>query len=152
LWVELGAEDEGSGFTLRAASDVGTGELQHQLTGRALAEWGFLQAAQQLARFFEQMFVAAGAQAGVTDTHEACGEDVKEEAADELAYGDRDRDQGTAVVAVTAGKRDGMVVDGEDAMVGEGGAVGVAGEVVEEFFWGGEGRLMVLRSVPAWSR
>ena len=67
----------------------------------------------------------------MTDTHEAFGEDVEEEATDELTDGDRDRDQGAVVVAITAGKRDGTVVDGEDAVVGERGAVGVAGEVVE---------------------
>ena len=82
----------------------------------------------------------AGEQAVVSDAVEAFGQDVDEEAADELigleghglvVYGV------AAIVLMPEG--DAMAVIGDETGVGEGDAVGVTAEVLEHGFGSGEG-------------
>lgn len=65
------------------------------------------------------------------DFLEALGQDVQQEAADEVAERKGHLLLGVAVGAVAPGEGDAAVGDGADAVVGDGDAVGVAPEVVE---------------------
>ena len=71
---------------------------------------------------------AVGEQAVVSDAMEAAGQDVDEEAANELAMGQRHdlvalMSVGAVVLPL---EDDGVVVGGDEAAVGDGDAVGVA--------------------------
>ena len=70
------------------------------------------------------------------DFLEAFGQDVQQEAPDEVHAGDRRRLLAVAVRAVTPGEGDVAVFDGEDAVVGDRDAVGVASEVVQNWKYG----------------
>ena len=65
------------------------------------------------------------------DFLEALGQDMQQEAADEVAERKGRLLLGVAVGAVAPGEGDAAVGDGADAVVGDGDAVGVAPEVVE---------------------
>ena len=65
------------------------------------------------------------------DFLEALGQDMQQEAADEVAERKGHLLLGVAVGAVAPGEGDAAVGDGADAVVGDGDAVGVAPEVVE---------------------
>ena len=64
----------------------------------------------------------------MADTDEAPGEDVQQEAAGELSEGEREGPTPATAVVLVA-ERHGLVVDVEQAMVRDGDAVGVAGQV-----------------------
>jgi hypothetical protein len=76
-------------------------------------------------------------QAEVTDLDEASGQEVQQEAADELVGGQR----GTR--AVLGGEGDAAIVEGNEALVGDADAVGVATEVPEDLTRAPEGGLAV---------
>ena len=89
--------------------------------------------------------VAIGEQAVMANAVEAFGEDVDQEAPDELM----DR-QGHGLVAlwllssiILPGEGDVFVVDADEPTVGDGDPMGIAGEVVEHRVWSGEGFLGV---------
>ena len=77
---------------------------------------------------------------------EAGGQDVEEEAADELVRAERDG------LAVLGGKADGVVVDGHEALIGDADAVGVAAEVAEDLLRRRRRALGVDDPVPAVER
>src|SRR2546427_778283 len=79
--------------------------------------------------------LARGEQAEVPNLHEARGQDVEQEAAEEFARGD-----GHAA-AVFGGEADRLGGDGLEAVVGEADAVGVAAEVVDDLRRAAEGPL-----------
>jgi len=81
---------------------------------------------------------AIGEKAEVTDTHEAIGQDVEEEAADEFVGIERDGLFSIPIFSISIAQDDLAVLDVEDAVVGERDAVGVAAEVVEDGLWGAE--------------
>ena len=87
--------------------------------------------------------VAVGEQTEVADLDEAGGQDVEEEAADEL-NGIEGHDC-TAVVmsGVPPAEANLSLVEAEQSTVGDGDAVGVAGQVLEHVFRTAEGRLGV---------
>ena len=94
---------------------------------------------------------AAGQEAGptgmgeesvVADADEAFGEDVEKEAATELAEG-KGEGPGSSATIVLVAKGDGLVIDGQEPMVRESDAVGVAGQILEHVLGGLEGRLGV---------
>ena len=59
MWVEFGKEEEGTRFTLRAASDVAAGELEHALAGGLLGGAGGKGLeAQEFSSFLEEEFFA----------------------------------------------------------------------------------------------
>src|SRR5881628_1104811 len=76
-------------------------------------------------------------QAVVADLDEAGGQDVQQEAADELVGGKR------GALAVLGGEGDAASIEGDEALVGDADAVGVAAEVVEDLRGAAEGRLAV---------
>ena len=87
----------------------------------------------------------AGEQPVVTDAVEALGQDVEQEAPDELVgrerHGAEPRLPVAAVVLVAEG--DAALVEADEAAVRDGDAVGVAGEIGEHRLGPGEGRLGV---------
>ena len=87
--------------------------------------------------------VAVGEQSEVADLDEACGQDVEQEAADEL---DRIEGHDAAAVVVSGvppAEAHLSVVEAEQSSVGDGDAVGVAGQVLQHMFGSAEGRLGV---------
>ena len=89
--------------------------------------------------------VALAKQAVVADAVEACGQHVDEEAADELVGGERHH-----LVAIAAFdpvvlplEGDAVVVERDQAAVGDGDAVGVAREIAQHFLGPAEGALAI---------
>jgi hypothetical protein len=78
----------------------------------------------------------------VADADEALGEDVEQEATRELAEGEGEGPASSAAVVLVA-EGDDLVIDGHEPMVGDGDAVGVAGQIFEHVFRGFEGGLGV---------
>ena len=87
--------------------------------------------------------VAAAEEAAVADAVEAARQHVQQEAAHELLGGERQGAQPAAVAVVAPAEAHAAVLDGQDAVVGEGHAVGVATDVVEHAGGSVEGRLGV---------
>ena len=85
---------------------------------------------------------AVGQEAVVADADEALGEDVEQETPDELGKGKRQSSRSTAAVVLEA-EGDGSVVDVQQAVVRDGDAVGVAGEVLQDVLGVLEGGLGV---------
>jgi hypothetical protein len=79
----------------------------------------------------------------MTDADEAMRDDVQEEATDELVSVKGALFELVVVASVSVEESDLAVVDIEDAMVGDGDAVGVASQVVEDLVRATEGRLGV---------
>ena len=99
---------------------------------------------QQRAKASQPIFsLSVGEKAVVADAHEAFGEDVKEKAADELPGVENHGGLLVPVSVVLPAKGDVAVVDGEEALVGDGDAVGVASEVLEHWQGAAVGRLGV---------
>ena len=87
--------------------------------------------------------VAAGEEAEVADAVEVLGQDMEQEAADELFGGEGQGLEAAVMAVVPPTEADLTVLDGEEAVVGDGDAVGVAAEVVEDLVGAGEGGLGV---------
>lgn len=85
---------------------------------------------------------AVGEKAVVPDPDEALGKDVEEEAATELTERKR-LGPGAARAIVFVAEGDGLVVYVDQPVVGDGDAVGVAGQVLENLLGAVEGRLGV---------
>jgi len=75
---------------------------------------------------------SVGQKAEVTDAHEAIGQDVKQEAADEFMGLKRDRLFFIPIFAISITQGDLTVLDRKDAVVGQRHAVGIAAEVIED--------------------
>ena len=89
-----------------------------------------------------------GEEAVVADADEALGQGVKEEAAGELAEGEGEgAGPGTPVVLVAEG--DVVVVDSDQPVVGDGDAMGVAGQILQDGVGAVEGWLGVNDPVGA---
>ncbi len=83
----------------------------------------------------------------VPDPDQAAGQDVKQEAAQELMGGNGHGLLLAAVGIVPPAEEDAIVFEGHEPMVGDGDAVGVAGQVVEDVFGAAEGRLGIDHSI-----
>ena len=79
----------------------------------------------------------------VPDAHEAGGKHVEQEAAQELVHGQGHEALLVAVGGVSPAKGDLVVGQGDEAMVGDGDAMRVASEVVENMLRATEGRFAV---------
>ena len=85
------------------------------------------------------MFLSpVGQKAEVTDTHEAFGQDMEEEAADEFLSMEGQGLFSVLVFAIPISEGDLAVFEFEDAVIGERHTVSVAAEVIEDLLWGGE--------------
>ena len=87
--------------------------------------------------------VAAGEEAEVADAVEVFGQDMEQEAADELFGREGHGLEAAVMTVVPPTETDLTVLDGEEAVVGDGDAVGVLAEVVEDLVGAGEGGLGV---------
>jgi hypothetical protein len=79
----------------------------------------------------------------VPDANQTAGQDVKQESAQELIGGNGHDLLLAAVSIVSPAEADAIVLEGHETMVGDGDAVGVAGQVVENMFGATEGWLGV---------
>jgi len=86
---------------------------------------------------------AVGEEAEMSDANQASGQDVQQEAAQELICGNGDDLLLAAVGIITPTEGDAIVFKRHETMVGDGHAMGVAGQVVENMFGATEGRLGV---------
>jgi len=103
---------------------------------------------EQCARQGQQLFAeAVGQQAVAANAHEAFGQYMQKKAAEEV-HGVEGHDLLLAAVGIVAPeKTDALPVEGGDAVVGDGHAMGVTAEVAQNMFGSAEGRLGV--NVPA---
>src|SRR5579863_5363007 len=97
---------------------------------------------QQCARQGQQLFAeAVGQQAIAADADEAFWQNMQEEAAEEV-HGVESHDALLAAVGIIAPEEaDALPVEGGDAVVADGHAVGVAAEVAQHMLGSAEGRL-----------
>ncbi len=87
--------------------------------------------------------LAIAEEAVVADAMEALGEDMQQEAADKLVGRDGHDLLATAVPIVLPAETNGAIIDVDEAIVGDGDAVRVAADVIEDLLGSGEGRLGV---------
>ena len=100
--------------------------------------------AEQSAATFERSTASAvGEESEVSDTHQTAGQNVQQEAAQELMCGNGHELLLAAVGMVSPAEGDAIALKGHEAMVGDGDAVGIASQVVENMFGAAEGRLGV---------
>ena len=86
---------------------------------------------------------AVGEESEVADANQAAGQDVKQEAAQELISGNGHDLLLAAVGIISPAEGDAIVLEGHEAMVGNGDAMSVASQVVENMFGAAEGWLSV---------
>jgi hypothetical protein len=101
------------------------------------------------AAFDRSLAPAVGEEAVGADADEVDGEDVEEEAACELAGFKGHGPLLVGMGVVLPGEGHGVRIDGEEAMVGDGDAVGVSGQVLERLLGSAEGRFRVDAPVAA---
>jgi hypothetical protein len=122
-----------------------SGDPEHHLyqrLGRRLGRIWKRRFAELLADTVEVVrFARIGEEAEMADLHEAGGQHVQQESADELLSIEVHLLLEVVVAAVAITEGDTAIVEGQDAMVGDGDAVGVAAEVVEYLSRAGKGAL-----------
>ncbi len=100
---------------------------------------GACRCAEQNAAAFERSTSSAvGEESEVADANQAAGQNVKQEAAQELMSGNSHDLLLAAVGIVSPAEGDAVVFKGHETMVGDGDAMGVAGQVVEHMFGAAE--------------
>ena len=103
----------------------------------------WLHAEQRAAALERSGTAAVGEEAEVADADQAFGQDMDEKAAQELLGGNGHDLVLAAVSIVSPAEGDAMVLESHEAMVGDGDALGIAGQVVEDMFSTAEGWLGV---------
>jgi hypothetical protein len=81
---------------------------------------------------------SVGKEPEVSNANQTTGQDVKQEAAQELMGGNGHDLLLAAVGIISPAEGDAIVFEGHEAMVGDGDAMGVAGQVVENMFGAAE--------------
>ena len=77
----------------------------------------------------------------MSNANQATGQNVQQESAQELMGGNGHDLLLAAAGIVSPAERDAIALKGHETMVGDGDAVGIAGQVVENMFGAAEGRL-----------
>jgi len=90
-----------------------------------------------------------GQEAEVADAHEAWGKHVEQKATQELVDGEGHEALPVAVGGVSPAEGDLVAGQGNEARVGDGGAMGVGAQVVEDILGPAEGRFAVDDPIPA---
>ena len=121
--------DAGAGWTAQAGWLGRIGACRH--------------AEQRAATFERSTPSAVGEESEVADAHQSAGQNVKQETAQELMSGNSHDLLLAAVSIVPPAEGDAIVLEGHEAMVGDGDAMGVAGQVVEHMFGAAKGWLGV---------
>lgn len=98
-------------------------------------------AKQSAATFKRSAPSAVGEESEVADAHQAFGQNVKQESAQELMGGNGHDLLLAAMGIVPPEEGDAIVLEGHETMVGDGHAVCIAGQVVEDVFSASEGGL-----------
>ena len=126
-------------LTEGTAFDIDPGESQHQGGDRCRRLERGWEHREELAAPGELGRPGAiGEQPEVADAHEAIGDDVEQKAADELRGLQRHDLDAIAVGVVLPAEVDDAVGVADEPVVGEGDAVGVAAEVVEDVLGAGK--------------
>jgi hypothetical protein len=86
---------------------------------------------------------AVGEESEVADAHQSAGQNVKQETAQELMSGNSHDLFLAAVSVVSPTEGDAIIFKSHEAMVGDGDAMCVAGQIVEDVFGTAEGWLGV---------
>jgi hypothetical protein len=127
--------------------DVVAGDAEEQLVPGFLGvgDWIWVGgSSEELLTEGEELFAAVvGQEPIVSDAHESGGEEVEQEAPQELGGVEGQVLDLVAMGTIPPAERDVAVVDGIEAVVGDGDAVGVATEVAEDLVGAGERRLAV---------
>ena len=121
--------DAGAGWTAQ------TGRIGRIDAGR--------RAEQSAAAFERSAPSAVGEESEVADAHQSAGQNVKQETAQELMSGNSHDLLLAAVSIVSPAERDVLVLEGHEALVGDGHAMGIAGQVVEHMVGAAKGWLGV---------
>ena len=89
-----------------------------------------------------------GQETEMADAHEPSGKHVQEEAPQELLHRQGQEALLISVGRVSPAKGDLVARQGDEAMVGDGDAMGVGAQIVKDIFWTPEGRFAVDDPVP----
>ena len=100
-------------------------------------------AEQRAAAFERSTSSAVGEEPEVANAHQSVRQNMKQETAQELMSGNSHDLLLTAVSIVSPAERDSLVLEGHEAMVGDGHAMGIAGQVVEHMVGAAKGWLGV---------
>ena len=137
--------DENSTAALRAQLGVGAGECRQQVAAVCgLGEEMGAGRGEQLAT--ESEFggaVAVGQEAVIADALEAGRHHVLKEAADEFLDGDGHQLGFAGIAIIFPLERDLTVLEGPQTAVGDGHAMGVAAEILQDVVWSSQRRLGV---------
>jgi hypothetical protein len=107
-------------------------------------EWIDSDRAEQRTTTFERSTASAvGEESEVSDANQAARQNVEQEAAQELMSGNSHDLLLAAVGIVSPAEGDAIILEGHEAMVGDGNAMSVTGQVVENMFGATEGWLGV---------
>ena len=96
-----------------------------------------------MATFERSTRSTVGEESEVSDANQTSGQDVKKKTAQELMGGNGHDLLLAAVGIVSPAEGDAIALKGQETMVGDGDALGIAGQVVENMFGATEGRLGV---------
>jgi hypothetical protein len=103
---------------------------------------GWLWSLQEFSAEFQRLAtLRIGQKAKVADLDQAGRQDVEEEAPDEFDGVQRHEFSLVAMSGVTPAKRDPIILHGNQAPVGNGNPVGIAGQIFEDLLGSTEGRL-----------
>jgi len=140
--------------TLRTQSHVNTCHSEHQLASRFLGAsvWLCLNP-KKLSTLCDVLLLRAICEeAEVAKPHETIREDVEQEATDELIRLKCHRSKSIVVFAIAIREGDASLIQGKDAIVGDGDTVSVAAEVIENFVRDREGSLSIDNPLPGCER
>src|SRR6266571_8475348 len=110
-----------------------------QLGSDVRMSWATLYAKQGTAAYEHTATPAVGEKSEVADADQALGQNVDQEAAQELICGDRHDLLLAAVRIVFPAKRDAVILKRNQSMVGDGDAVRIASEIVQNMVGTAEG-------------
>jgi hypothetical protein len=132
---QLSNHDQGPDTTHGTQREVNTCHIEHHLASRFLGgSWWLWLNTKKLSTLCEVLFLRAiGEEAEVANAHESIRKDVEQETTDELIRLKRQRSQSIGVSAIAIRESDATLIQREDAIVGYGDAVSVAGQVIENF-------------------
>ena len=124
--------------TGRALEQGSSGKLLEQgmIVGSRLGGLGWRHIEQAAAEGELLLAVAAGEEAEVADAVEVFGQDMEQEAADELFGGEGQGLEAAVMAVVPPTEADLTVLDGEEAVVGDGDAGGCSGRGSRGTWWG----------------
>ena len=114
----------------------------NRLCGRGLGDYGYVRlrviSQQQSALRKQSRSTAVGQESEKANADEAAGQNVEEEASQELLRGKRHRSLLATVGIILPVESDLIIVEGHEAVIGDGHAMGVAGEVTDDMLGSAE--------------